>query len=100
MSASANRSRARGAYFSYYINGTMTSLYDAYKSFSPAKVQAWDYCRRLCYERGGHGLKVLTANTFRFTAGFTFEDRETGECKFMYITPNYNTEISIPDWLS
>lgn len=41
----------------------------------------------------GWGLKVLSYNTFMFTAGFLFENKETGVIQMMYITPNYDVAV-------
>ena len=41
----------------------------------------------------GWGLKVLSYNTFMFTAAFLFEDKETGVIQMMYITPNYDIAV-------
>lgn len=76
-----------------YNRSNSYDLYDVYGTFSRAKVNAWNYCRRICYENNGSGLKVINHNTFIFTAGFTFTDPETGVIKFMYITPSYNTVV-------
>ena len=69
------------------------SLYDAYGSFSKAKADAWNDCKKLCDEKKGKGLKVIGANSSFFSAGFLFE--EDGEEKLMYITHGGNYEISI-----
>lgn len=72
-----------GAY-ERYQRSTDYSLYDVYKSHSIYKEQAWDYCKNLMQEKGGHGLKVLGHNCMFFSAGFEYE--EDGKKMFMYIT--------------
>lgn len=69
------------------------SLYRAYRSFSQAKAEAWEYCENLCREKGGKGLKVIGANSNFFTAGFLFE--EDGKEKLMYITKWDNRVIDL-----
>lgn len=78
-----------------YENSTMHSLYDAYNKVSDAKLKAWAYCRELCAKYDGFNLKVVSFNTFVFTAGFEFVNKETGECMYMHITPNYDTAVSM-----
>ena len=79
--------------FESYQKSNMFDLYDAYKSFSPAKAKAWEYCKELKREKNGIGLMVISANTFMFTAGFTFE--EDGKQMFCYITPSADTFAKI-----
>lgn len=71
------------------------SLDDAYKSHSTAKNRAWRYCEELCEQHNGRKLKVIHHNTYVFTAGFEFTDKETGELMFMYITPSYDTAVPL-----
>ena len=89
------RERTAKTNYQYYKRSDMRSLDDAYTSASNAKHKAWRYCIELCYKMNGHDLKVINKNTFVFTAGFEFVDDESGVCKFMYITPNYDTAIEI-----
>lgn len=76
-----------------YNNSTYTSLNDVYAKHSEKKSNAWEYCRRLMATLNGYGLKVLSYNTFMFTAGFLFTDESTGVVKFMYITPSYDCAV-------
>lgn len=73
-----------------YENSRDYSLDSCYGSYSQAKARAWDYCTNLYQKHNGNGLKVISHNGFIFTAGFTFEDPETGVMKMMYITPSYD----------
>lgn len=75
-------------------NSRYTDLYSAYGTPSVKKKDAWDYCIRKKLEYNGSNLKVISRNTYMFTAGFEYVDKETGECMFMFITPNY--DISVP----
>lgn len=76
-----------------YMNSMDYDLLDAYTTCSCAKHRAWEYCRELQQEKNGAGLKVISHNTFMFTAGFTFE--EDGTEKFMYITPSKDEVFEI-----
>lgn len=65
-------------------------IFSAYGRPSAAKIRAWRYCEQLCAEKDGRGLVVMSANTFRFSAGFEFTDPETGVVNFCYIAPDYD----------
>lgn len=77
-----------------YKRSRMYDLSDAYGRYSTAKAQAWRYCEDRCEQYSGDCLKVISKNTFIFTAGFTFIDGN-GKRKFYYITPSYD---SIVEW--
>lgn len=64
------------------------SLNDKYNNASVAKYRAWAYCNELCDKYNGSNLKVISGNTFTFSAGFTFDDN--GQKIFCYITPSAN----------
>ena len=83
------RKQLRYAY-ERWQNSELDELYKAYSSASAAKWRAWEHCKETCYVLGGWGLRVITYNTYMFTAGFMFE--EDGVKKFCYITPT-NKEI-------
>lgn len=74
-----------------YDAARATSLYEVYGRHSAAKDAAWSYCRALCYQHHGRDLRVLTANTFHFTAAFLYEDEETGLTMIMRITKAHDT---------
>lgn len=65
---------------------TYSSIFQAYGRPSSAKISAWEHCERLRDEFNGTNLRVLSRNTFMFTAGFEFED-ENGVINYMLITP-------------
>ena len=88
-----NNQRIRDAYQSYRMSN-MENLYDAYGRPSDAKLQAWTYCRKLCYEHGGRALKVIGAGTFTFSAGFLFTD-ENGKACFCWITKDYDRYMEV-----
>lgn len=79
-----------------YQDSTMYWLGDAYPSgYSYEKGRAWQYCIDLMHEKGGSGLKVISKNTFQFSAGFEYWDNETGKDMFVYITKSYDREWEV-----
>lgn len=70
-------------------------LYQAYGSISSAKMKAWEYCKELCYKKTGTGLKIISHNSFQFTAGFTYE--ENGKKYLMYISKAMDLPILLED---
>lgn len=88
----ARERTAKGA-IETWKRSTATELYHVYGTYSQAKQNAFEYCRRQCYERNGYDLRIVSSNTWMFTVGFLFEDTDTGATKFMYITPNYDTVV-------
>ena len=68
-----------------YLNSPYYDLDDAYKSgASTAKWRAWRYCKDLCEQKNGWGLRVVSKNTYQFTAGFLF--KEDDKLMYMHIT--------------
>lgn len=76
-----------------YKRSTATELWQVYGNYSRAKAEAFDYCRRLMAEHDGRDLKILSHNTYMFTAAFSFMNKETGEAMLMYITPSKNKPV-------
>ena len=74
------------AKYEAYKKSKMTSLRDAYGTFSAKKQAAWDDCVALMRACHGTGLRVVSRNPRIFTAGFTFVDYYGNEC-FAFITP-------------
>lgn len=75
-----------------YERSSIHHLCEAYGRFSNKKAEAWEYCKKLCKESGGKGLKILGANTSFFSAGFLFTDKDGNEC-LMYITHTNDRKI-------
>jgi hypothetical protein len=88
----ADKRQALGHY-EMYKRSSATTLRDVYDSWSRAKENAYEYCRNLMAEKNGHGFRIITANTFMFTAGFEFE--EDGKQMFMYITKTKDVAVEI-----
>ena len=76
-----------------YERATATSLDEVYGRYSAKKKEAFEYCRNLMAKYNGWGLKILSHNTFVFTAGFEFVSDETGAVNIMYITPSKDTAV-------
>ena len=77
-----------------YRSATATNLWDVYTTFSKAKRNAYDYCRRVQYEMHGTAGRICSANTYQFTYAFTYVN-DNGKESLCYITPsnNYTFEI-------
>ena len=93
---SYQRRMAKGNYY-YYLNSRYTDLNSAYGSVSSAKREAWDYCLRLMNDNDGSGSRVISKNTWKFSAGFTYTDKETGKEMFMYITSGYDCAVAVKE---
>lgn len=72
-----------------YNLSTATKLSDVYDKYSPAKASAFEHCKQEMENRKGFGLRILSSNTFMFTAGFLATNKETGVVEFTFISPNY-----------
>lgn len=82
------------ARISDYNRSSDYNLHDVYKtSYSYKKEQAFDYCKELCNEYNGRDLRIISYNTFIFTAGFIYNDKIEGVIKFMFITPSNNISV-------
>ncbi len=69
---------------------TYGDIFDAYERPSAAKVRAWRDCERLCEELSGYDMLISSRNTFSFSVVFRFDEPETGEMCYAYITRDYN----------
>ena len=79
-----------------YLRSNDYSLFDAYENVSRAKYRAWEHCEALCKEHDGWDLKVISHNSFQFTAGFEFENPETGAVSLCIITKS--DEFAFEEW--
>ena len=83
------RSKEALKHFNQYAKSQMKNIWQAYENPSYNKEKAWHYCEEMCYLHNGYDLKVISKNTFQFTAGFKFPlygDLEG----FAYITAKYD----------
>lgn len=67
-----------------YDHSTIYSLWDAYKTPSQAKFNAWLDCLDAVQMNGGYGAKIISYNTQVFTFGFKSERVENGT-KFIFL---------------
>lgn len=83
-----------------YRESNMFNLYDAYSTFSRAKSTAWERCREIAYDTSKENvispLKILGANSFQFSAGFTYTTPELNTF-MVYITANGTEEFEITE---
>ena len=84
-----------------YQESNMFNLDDAYGRYSREKREAWNKCRRIYHERPEPDsvrspLKVIGANTFQFSAGFSYTTAHL-ETFFVYITANGVREFKITE---
>lgn len=78
-----------------YVFSDDVELRDVYGRYSDAKRKAYKRCRELFESVGGECFNIVSANTFQFTVGFEFEDRETGDRYFAYITRCYDYAMKL-----
>ena len=78
-----------------YNRGGYTELSQCYGRYSTKKSKAWDYCKALCKEKNGNGLKILSRNVYQFTAAFKYE--ENGKQYLMYISKSEDRPILLDD---
>lgn len=88
----ANTKKAMGIINSY-DNAYVRDLGGCYDTWSSAKQHAFNYCLELMSKLGGFDGRIMSWNTFSFTYGFQFVDKETGELKLAYITKDYDYVI-------
>lgn len=88
---SKNHERIAKAHIKDYERSTAYDLSDVYESYSDKKAKAFEYCERLYKSVNGfHGIRILSHNTFTFSVGFLFTDKENGHIRFAYITADYD----------
>ena len=57
-------------YIDAYNRSSMNDLRDAYANPSTEKTRADYSCRMTMQEEGGHGYKIISYNTFQFSAAW------------------------------
>ena len=65
-------------------------LDDVYKSYSLAKLHAWEHCQRMCDNMNGRRLTVLSHNSNFFTAAFEYTHPDTGVL-MLHVETAYNS---------
>lgn len=71
------------------------SLEFVYGRFSANKARAWRYCQERQAKLNGYGLKIISYNSQKFTAGFEYMDSDAGEARFYYIAPLFDWDIPV-----
>lgn len=75
-------------FYNSYLNSAATELSDVYKSWSSDKASAYKRCKEECETNNGEGFRIVSANVYQFTCGYTYPSPETGELRFRYYTAN------------
>lgn len=83
-------------HYKQYLNSSWKNIWQAYENPSYNKEKAWSYCEQLCRDCNGYNLKVISKNTFQFTAGFEFLTPDGFIC-FCFITRKYDKYCKIPE---
>ena len=65
-----NNTKKAQAYISAYNHSDIYSLNQAYGRPSTEKTRADYSCRMMMQEEGGHGYKIISYNTFQFSAAW------------------------------
>ena len=65
-----NNTKKAQAYISAYNRSDIYSLNQAYGKPSTEKTRADYNCRMMMQEEGGHGYKIISYNTFQFSAAW------------------------------
>ena len=84
----------KGQYEQYKAT-TASEIHEVYGRWSQAKENAMQWCKNKMYEQGGYGLRILSANTYQFTVGWIYTDKETGKEMFNVETSNHSYEWEI-----
>lgn len=82
--------------YNQYLKSNMHSIFEAYENPSYNKQTAWTYCQKLCKEFNGYNLKIISKNSFQFTAGFEFVNNSGIFC-FCLITRGSDRYYEIPE---
>ena len=65
-----NNTKQAERYISAYNHSNIYSLNQAYGKPSTEKTRADYNCRMMMQEEGGHGYKIISYNTFQFSAAW------------------------------
>lgn len=83
-----------------FMNGHgLPSLYHAYSNPSGAKDEAMTYCKKLAHDMCSVNgeVRIMSYNTFNFTAGFIGMHPEDGRAVFVYITRDNDRYIYLDE---
>ena len=65
-----NNTKKAQAFINAYNRSSMYDIMDAYANPSTAKTNADYSCRMMMQSEGGHGYKIISYNTFQFSAAW------------------------------
>lgn len=80
-----------------YFSAPPKSLFDFYKCPSKIKQQIYHDIQAQCHEDNGHGLKIISANSSAFSAGYLFT--VNGEEFLKYFTKSETVTIPAEKFL-
>lgn len=72
--------------YARYLRSEDCELWNVYNSFSSYKAVAFNWCKDMQRKDKGTRGRIIGYNCTAFTYGYTFEDKETGELRFRFIT--------------
>ena len=81
-----------------YKDSSKDSLSKAYAKASKKKQDAWDYCKSLCSKYNGEGLRIVSNNVYKFSAGFVgYVKDENGQDRkvFVFITKSADRYMEV-----
>ena len=79
----------KDAFRRYNRFDTVDDIRKAYNRPSSKKLQAWEYCKKLCVDFDGEALRIVGAGPYKFSAGFVFKDADGEKC-FGWITASHD----------
>ena len=65
-----NNTKQAERYINAYNRSSIFTLREAYANPSTAKTRADYNCRMMMQEEGGHGYKIISYNTYRFSVAW------------------------------
>lgn len=71
MKALNNTTKKAKGFINAYNRGKIFDIYGAYDKPSTEKTRADYFCREQMEKEGGHSYKIISYNTFQFTAAWT-----------------------------
>ena len=70
MKTLKNNTKKAERYINAYNRSKIFDIYGAYEKPSTEKTRADYSCRMMMQEEGGHGYRIISYNTFQFTAAW------------------------------
>ena len=65
-----NNTKQAERYINAYKRSSIFDIYEAYDKPSTEKTRADYFCREQMQKEGGHGYKIISYNTFQFSAAW------------------------------